>query len=59
MSPAINDPFTAMTCLDYIGDGLTLFAKRGAICPFIYDRHSQLRLVYDPVTFDGLLQRCL
>jgi uncharacterized membrane protein len=55
MSPAINDPFTAMTCLDYIGDGLALFAKRGAISPFIYDRHGQLRLVFDPVTFDELL----
>jgi uncharacterized membrane protein len=55
MSPAINDPFTAMTCLDYIGDGLSLFAKRGAISPFIYDSHGQLRLVFDPVTFDELL----
>jgi uncharacterized membrane protein len=25
MSPAINDPFTAMTCLDYVGSGLALF----------------------------------
>ena len=55
MSPAINDPFTAMTCLDYIGDGLALFAKRGAISPFIHDRHGQVRLVFNPVTFDGLL----
>ena len=55
MSPAINDPFTAMTCLDYIGDGLSLFAKRGAISPNIHDGHGQLRLVFNPVTFDGLL----
>jgi uncharacterized membrane protein len=55
MSPAINDPFTAMTCLDYIGDGLALYAKRGAVSPYIYDRHGKLRLVFDPVTFDGLL----
>ena len=27
MSPAINDPFTAMTCLDYIGEGLALFSQ--------------------------------
>ena len=26
MSPAINDPFTAMTCLDHIGDGLLKFS---------------------------------
>jgi uncharacterized membrane protein len=55
MSPAINDPFTAMTCLDYIGDGLALFARQGDINPNIYDRQGKLRLVFDPVTFDELL----
>jgi uncharacterized membrane protein len=29
MSPAINDPFTAMTCLNYIGEGLALFIRHG------------------------------
>jgi uncharacterized membrane protein len=55
MSPAINDPFTAMTCLDYIGEGLALFVRQGPIRPNIYDSHDQLRLVFDPVTFDELL----
>ena len=55
MSPAINDPFTAMTCLDYIGDGLVLFLRRGAIHPNIYDSHGHLRIVFNPVTFDELL----
>ena len=55
MSPAINDPFTAMTCLDYMGDGLALFVRQGAISPNIYDSHGQLRLFFDPVTFDELL----
>jgi uncharacterized membrane protein len=55
MSPAINDPYTAMTCLDYIGDGLALFARQGDINPNIYDRQGKLRLVFDPVTFDELL----
>jgi uncharacterized membrane protein len=55
MSPAINDPFTAITCLDYIGDGLALFARQGATNPNIYDSQGQLRLVFDPVTFDELL----
>jgi uncharacterized membrane protein len=55
MSPAINDPFTAMTCLDYIGEGLALFAQRGAISPNVYDSYGQLRFMFDPVTFDELL----
>jgi uncharacterized membrane protein len=55
MSPAINDPFTAMTCLDYIGDGLALFAKKGAINPNISDGHGNLRFIFEPVTFNELL----
>jgi uncharacterized membrane protein len=55
MSPAINDPFTAMTCLDYIGDGLALFIQQGEKSPYYYDRNNQLRLVLEPVTFAELL----
>ena len=29
MSPALNDPFTAMTCLDHLGAGLALYAEQG------------------------------
>ena len=55
MSPAINDPFTAMTCLDYLGEGLTLFIRQGEKGPHYYDREGRLRLVLEPVTFDQLL----
>jgi len=55
MSPAINDPFTAMTCLDYIGEGLTLFIRQGVKSPYYYDRDGRLRLVLEPVTFAELL----
>lgn len=55
MSPAINDPFTAMTCLDYLGESLALFLRQGEKEPCYYDRDGRLRLVLDPVTFDDLL----
>jgi uncharacterized membrane protein len=55
MSPAINDPFTAMTCLDHIGDGLVMFLQRGERGSHYYDRVGRLRLVLEPVTFDELL----
>ena len=55
MSPAINDPFTAITCLDHLGNGLAMFVRQDVITPNIYDRNGQLRLMYDPVTFDELL----
>ena len=55
MSPAINDPFTAMTCLDHIGDGLVEFIRRGDKGSHYYDRDGRLRLVLEPVTFADLL----
>ena len=55
MSPAINDPFTAMTCLDHLGEGLGLFIQQGRKSPHYYDRDHRLRLVLEPATFDELL----
>ena len=55
MSPAINDPFTAMNCLDYLGQGLALFAQKGEETSHIYDQDGRLRLVFEPVPFDELL----
>jgi uncharacterized membrane protein len=55
MSPAINDPFTAMTCLDYIGESLALFIRHGEKGSHYYDLEGRLRLVFEPVTFEGLL----
>jgi uncharacterized membrane protein len=55
MSAAINDPFTAMTCLDYIGEGLGLFIRQGVKDTLYYDREGRLCLIFEPVTFDELL----
>jgi uncharacterized membrane protein len=57
MSPAINDPFTAMTCLDYLGDGLALMASYGERSPqiYFYDHNGRLRLVFESATLDQLL----
>jgi uncharacterized membrane protein len=54
MSTAINDPFTAMTCLDYIGESLALFVRQGEKPPYFYDRDGRLRLIFEPVTFEEL-----
>jgi uncharacterized membrane protein len=55
MSPAINDPFTAMTCLDHLGNGLALFLQQGGENANICDRDGQFRIVFEPVTLDVLL----
>ena len=55
MSPAINDPFTAMTCLDHIGEGLALFLRQGEKSSRYYDQNNRLLLILEPVTFTELL----
>jgi uncharacterized membrane protein len=55
MSPAINDPFTAMTCLDRIGDGLATFIRQGANNSHHWDQDGRLRLIVEPVAIDDLL----
>ncbi len=55
MSPAINDPFTAMTCLDHVGVGLGEFIQRGERSSRYYDKDGRLRLLLEPVTFPALL----
>jgi uncharacterized membrane protein len=55
MSAAINDPFTAITCLDHLGEGLGLFIQQDRKSPHYYDQDHRLRLVLEPATFDELL----
>jgi uncharacterized membrane protein len=57
MSPAINDPFTAMTCLDYLGAGLALMASHGERPSqiYFYDHTGRLGLVFESATLDQLL----
>jgi uncharacterized membrane protein len=55
MSAAINDPFTAMTCLDYLGDGLALFIGQESRHTHYFDQDGRLSFVFDPVTIDELL----
>ena len=59
MSPAINDPFTAMTCLDHLGAGLSICAERSEPQPFVCDTSNRLRLIFQPVTFADLLEAAL
>jgi uncharacterized membrane protein len=55
MSPAINDPFTAMTCLDHMGNGLALYVQEREENPEMIAGRLRFRLVYEPVTFAELL----
>jgi uncharacterized membrane protein len=55
MSPAINDPFTAMNCLDYLGSGLAVIAACPPYQGHIYDANRRLRLLVDSHSFAELL----
>ncbi len=54
MSPAINDPFTAITCLDWIGSALCRICVRRFPKALLFDNKEQLRIIRSPVTFTDL-----
>lgn len=54
ISPAVNDPFTAIRCIDRLGAGLSRLAMRDMPSPFRYDDKDTLRVIAQNVTFSGL-----
>ena len=61
LSPGINDPFTAMNCIDHLGAGLALLAGRKIPSPFRYEEKDRrtLRVITQPVTFPEVADLCL
>jgi uncharacterized membrane protein len=54
LSPGVNDPTTALYCLDRLGEVLGLLAGQHFPSGRIQDRDMKLRVVFDPVTFAEL-----
>jgi uncharacterized membrane protein len=55
MSPGINDPFTAIRCIDRLSAGLSRLAQRDFPSPYRYDDEQNLRVIVERVTFEGLV----
>jgi uncharacterized membrane protein len=55
LSPGINDPFTAITCLDRLGAVLCRVVRRSLPDGRRYDEGGQLRVIAPPVRFDELV----
>jgi uncharacterized membrane protein len=55
LSPGINDPFTAMACIDRLGVALAHLAERQIPSGYRYDDEDKLRLMADSVTFESLV----
>lgn len=54
LSPAINDPLTAMNCLDRIGDSLRLLAANPRPPTLLRDGDGHVRLLFSPAGFAEL-----
>lgn len=56
LSPGVNEPFTATTCIDRLGQGLARLASRHIPSPARFDDQQQIRVVAYPQTFAALLE---
>ncbi|PSB13596.1 DUF2254 domain-containing protein [filamentous cyanobacterium CCP2] len=57
ISPAVNDPFTAIRCIDRLSVGLSNLAQRQFPSPYRYDETHNLRVIAQPVTFERLMDQ--
>ncbi|HYB35123.1 MAG TPA: DUF2254 domain-containing protein [Mycobacterium sp.] len=57
LSPAVNDPFTAIACVDWLGDCLCKIARVWAPNQVHRDRSGAIRVISDQVSFERLVQR--
>jgi uncharacterized membrane protein len=55
LSPGINDPFTAITCLDYLTAAMAKLSQRQIPSSYRYDSDQKLRVIASPFTFTGVL----
>jgi uncharacterized membrane protein len=59
LSPGINDPFTAINCIDRLGEALVRMAERKFPSAARYDDDKRLRVVAAPYSFRMVLAQSL
>ncbi len=55
LSPGINDPITAITCIDWLGAILCQLANRKMPSSHRYDGENRLRVICKPFSFEGMV----
>lgn len=55
LSPGINDPFTAISCIDRLGNALGTLASREIPSHLVWDDKGQLRLQVKPYTYESIV----
>ena len=57
LSPAVNDTFTALTCIDWLGESLCRITAEWDPDPLCRDERGLVRLITAPVSYEGLVER--
>ena len=57
LSPAVNDTFTAMTCIDWLGDCLCRISRNWHPEPVRRDDSGHIRVIANQAHFDRLVER--
>jgi len=55
LSPAVNDPFTAIRCIDQLSAGFCHLVQRNFPSPYRYDNYNKLRVIAEGIKFPGLM----
>lgn len=55
LSTGLNDPFTAIACVDHLGSGLCELATRDTPSPYRYDHDHKLRVIGRADSFDEIV----
>ncbi|WP_194776087.1 DUF2254 domain-containing protein [Pararhodonellum marinum] len=55
LSPGINDPYTAMTCVDNLTSSLCYLSKVKFPSSYRRDKNGQIRVITDCLTFEGMV----
>lgn len=57
LSPAVNDTYTAMTCVDWLGNTLCQLSRVWTPAPAYRDRAGRIRVICVQVSYENLIQR--
>jgi uncharacterized membrane protein len=55
LSPGINDPYTAITCIDNLTATMCYLATTKFPSKYLQDKNGKLRIIADPLTYEGML----
>lgn len=55
LSPGVNDPFTAINCMNWFHSALSYLSKSTLSSPYKFDTDGDLRLIIFPISFERFL----